>query len=176
MFVIHSIFGILDHLSGALRVRLRRLILKLGATPDLSFINEDLAIGGVCKTDGLWKSGIQAVLDLRQEAHDDPEVIRKYSLDYLKIGVPDRGTPSAEDALHALEWIEEQLRNKKKIFIHCNLGRGRAPLLACIYLISQGMNVENAINLVKGVRSYTYFNSDQLKCLYGFRNGKLGKT
>ncbi|MFQ5970360.1 MAG: dual specificity protein phosphatase family protein [Nitrososphaerales archaeon] len=151
-------------------VRLRRIFLNASGKPDTSFINPNLAIGGVCSVERLWRDGIRAILDLREEAEDSQEDLQKYSMIYIRIGLPDRGTPTFEDASNALNWIRSNLDKNKKVFIHCNLGRGRAPLLACIYLMSAGMNAETAIRSVKRVRKYTYFNSKQLQWIHEFQN------
>ncbi len=165
-------FGPSDHIGGAFTVRLRRLFLNLRKKPDLSFINPDLAVGGFCSVEGLWKYGINAILDLREEARDDDQILKKHSINYLRIGLPDRGIPSNGDVQHALEWIKSNLENNKRVFIHCNLGRGRAPLIACAYLISQGMSVDTAISEVKRKRSFMYLNSKQIKWIREFQNNQ----
>lgn len=126
-------------------------------------VTSNLFIGSVNEIKNLNKIKINTILDLREENHDNYNELKKYSIDYLRVGIPDRDVPSIEQAKTVLQWISSNLEKKRRIFIHCNLGRGRAPLIACIYFIEHGMNKLEALQLIKNIRSYTYFNSKQLK-------------
>ena len=166
-------FGTFDHLKGAGQVRLRRFLFRLQGRPDISFINPNLGVGGVSSVKGLWKCGIKAILDLRDESQDDPIELEKYSIDYMNLKVPDRGTPDLEYATKAVHWIKSNIDQDKKVFVHCNLGRGRGPLLTVMYLISQGMNPDDAIVHVKNIRPYSFFNRKQLNWLREFGKKKI---
>jgi len=48
------------------------------------------------------------------------------------------------------------------------LGRGRAPSMGALYLISQGMRSDKAIKNIKKIRKYSYFNKKQLRMIYDF--------
>jgi len=165
-------FGTFDHLSGACRVRLRRYVLNLRGKPDISFINPNLGVGGASSVTSLQKCGIQAVLDLRAEAQDDPKELQKYSMEYMSIEIPDRGIPDFEYATRATMWIKSNIDQGKKVFVHCNLGRGRGPLLTVTYLVSQGIKCDEAIKHVKTVRPYSFFNKKQLQWIHEFENRK----
>jgi len=128
-------FGKLDHVSGAVLVRARRLLLKAKNNPDISFLNSNLGVGGACNVEGIANDGIKSILDLREESMDNPEHIKKFGINYLRIKISDRGTPSIQDTMMAVEWIKSQLSDNDKVFIHCTLGRGRGPLLAVLYLM-----------------------------------------
>jgi protein-tyrosine phosphatase len=165
-------FGTFDHLSGAFRVRLRRYVLNLRGKPDISFINPNLGVGGVSSVKSLQKCGIQAVLDLRLEDKDDPKEIQKHSMEYMSIEIPDRGTPDFEYAIRATIWMKSNIDQGKKVFVHCNLGRGRGPLLTVTYLVSQGVKCDEAIKIVKTIRPYSFFNKKQLQWIHEFENWK----
>lgn len=149
-------------------MRLRRFFLNVKNMPDLSIVDSNLYIGGFCKIKNLSDYGIQAILDLREEGEDDSKDLEKYSMQYLRIGIHDRGIPTLHDTQSALDWIRHHLNDNKKVFIHCNLGRGRAPLMACLYLISKDVERRSAIKLVKKSRKYTYFNQNQLQYINKF--------
>lgn len=156
-------FSKFDHIIGAINVRVHRFVQLLLNRPDVSIVTSNLFIGGVNEIKNLNKIKINAVLDLRKENHDDYDELKNYSIDYLRVGIPDRDVPSIEQTKTVLQWIDSNLGKKRRLFIHCNLGRGRAPLIACIYFIEHGMNKLEAIQLIKNIRSYTYFNSKQLE-------------
>lgn len=161
-------FTAFDHVNGAILVRFRRFFLKIINKPDISLINSNLYVGGASDIESLVKTGIRDILDLRYELQDDPEMLEKYAINYLRIRIHDRGIPNIEDTVNAINWIRDNINNNRKVFLHCNLGRGRAPLLAVIYLISEGMQHHDAIKLVKKNRVYTYFNKKQLQLIKEF--------
>lgn len=161
-------FGIIDHIIGAILVRIRRKSLSIMRKPDVSFINNRLAIGGVCDLDILAENEFSCILDMREETSYDNQEISKYFIHYLHIPTADRYAPTLDQTYQAIRWIKNNLDNNKKIFIHCNLGRGRGPMMACLYLISNGVAFDEAIKSVKHSRRYTYFNSIQLQFLKEF--------
>jgi len=164
----YSMMDIIAHAYGAVGIRIRRYFLKRRDMPDLSFINENLCVGGVCSIQSLSRNGIQAILDLREEARDNTKEFAKYSINYLKVGIRDRKTPDKDQLNQILDWIRINVEGGKKVFVHCNLGRGRAPSIAAAYLISQGMDSKNSIKLIKKTRRYAYFNREQQKFLEEF--------
>lgn len=158
-------FSKIDHVIGAILVRLRRRQLKSLRKPDLSLIIPNLYIGGSTEINLLSQNNISSILDLRKENKDNHNELKKFSIDYLQIKIPDRDIPNNDQINSAISWINSNLKNNRKVFVHCNLGRGRAPLIACLYLISKGMTYTEAITHVKKRRRYTYFNQKQLKKL-----------
>jgi len=163
-------FGIVDHAYGALTVRINRFLLNAKKTPDISFVDKNLGVGGATNIEFLAKNNIKCILDLREETEDDPEQLKKYQINYLRIKIPDRSIPTLSDAKNGINWIKSNIEQKKKIFIHCNLGRGRGPLYAILYLISQGKDKDDAIRHVKKIRTYTYLNKHQLKLINEFQD------
>lgn len=163
-------FNKLDHITGAILVRIRRKSYSLLGKADASFLDSNLAIGGVCNTAVLSKNGFNCILDMREEDKHDEELISKLGINYFRIPVTDRKTPTMSDTYQAIDWLKKNLQENRKIFIHCNLGRGRGPMIACLYLISKGIQASEAIKMVKRTRRYTYFNKNQIQFLYAFFN------
>lgn len=161
-------FGIIDHVSGAWQVRIRRTFFLILKKPDASYINKNMAVGGHCSIKSLVKNNFECILDMRQESQDDDNEIKKYSINYLSVPVKDRINPNPSQVKEVIKWIDENMSKNKKIFIHCKLGRGRAPTIACLYLISKGMTPNNAILFVKKNRRYTYFNKKQINFIQNF--------
>jgi len=164
-----KIFNKYDHIEGAIKVRIHRFFLHLNGKSDASFIKQNLFVGGVNNMEILSKDGFNAILDLRKEKEDNSSELQKYSIDYLSIKIPDRNVPTFDEAISVNKWIKTNLEKGKKIFVHCNLGRGRSPLVVCSFLISEGMSELDSIQLLKKHRKYVYLNSKQLKWLYEFK-------
>ena len=96
-------FNKVDHASGAARVRIHRFFLGIKKNPDMSFLEENLGVGGASDIEGLAKSGIKSILDLRDEIEDNPDEIKKYKINYLRIKIPDRSIPTLSDAKNGVE-------------------------------------------------------------------------
>jgi len=163
-------FSTFDHVTGAIGVRVRRFYLSVRKKPDLSFLDTNLGVGGACNIEDLTKEGIQSILDLRQEKGDNPHELEKYNIKYLQIKIADRSIPTISEIKKGIEWIALNIEQKKKVFVHCNLGRGRGPLLVILYLISKGQDKDEAIKYVKKIRRYSYLNKNQLKLIDEFQN------
>lgn len=163
-------FSTFDHLYGALTVRIHRYINKKKKSADISLINSNLFVGGTNDIEIIAKNNIQAILDLRKESHHDEDRLNKFSIQHFKLSIPDRNTPTLEETQNAIKWIDSQIIQNRKVFVHCNLGRGRGPLMVILYLISKGMNSESAINFVKKKRPFTFLNKKQINFIKEFQN------
>lgn len=159
-------FNTLDHLLGAITVRFHRIM--LGKKPDISLINQNLSVGGVSKIEYLAREGIMAIVDMRAEAQDNPTEIKRFKMNYARLSVQDRGVPDLNEVLHMITWIRDKHKQGFKVFIHCNLGRGRGPLMTVLYLIAEGMKTDEAIQIVRKARPYCYFNPIQLHMIKKF--------
>lgn len=161
-------FSFLDHICGAIDVRANRFFLKTFRKPDATLISNNIFLGGVNDIDILDNIGINAILDLREEVSTDLLELKKHSISFLNLKIKDRTCPTNEQAIQAIQYIHEILKKNEKIFVHCNLGRGRAPLILCLYLISTGMKNHDAILLIKSKRRYVFLNKIQLTFLENF--------
>jgi protein phosphatase slingshot len=98
---------------------------------------------------------ICAVYDMDPLFPDDPDLI------YLKVPVIDK--PTADIAKHfdkAIDFIDESVKNRKGVLIHCVYGVSRSSTLVCAYLIKKhGMSVSSAIKHVKARRPHANPNS-----------------
>ena len=163
-------FGTIDHVTGAARVRIRRFYLKAKNKPDISFLDSNLGVGGATNIEFLVKKNIQSILDLRDEAEDDLNELKKHNISYLRIKIPDKSIPTFSNIKKGVDWITSNIKQKNKVFIHCNLGRGRGPLFAVLYLISQGKDKDESIKYVKKIRRDAFLNKKQLKLINEFQN------
>lgn len=113
----------------------------------------------------LLKKGITADISLEGEKQDYPFGV-KY---YLWLPTPDHTPPSQEQLEIGVNFIRELLKNKIKIYIHCQRGHGRAVTLTAAYLITKGMTPKEAIKFIKNKRPSIHPNPKQIKALEKFQ-------
>ena len=151
-------FSIFDLVIGAAGIRLMRKYKKIRNIPDLVFVTDNLAFGGITPYNELFKSKIDIVIDLRAEAAQ--ENVDNNSLVYHKIDLKDGGVPTDSQIIQVHKLINEGKKRNKIIFIHCNLGRGRATLITMSYLLNEGYEWETAMKKIK-TRRFVYRNKKQ---------------
>lgn len=154
-------FSIFDLVIGAVGIRLTRLIKKITNKPDIVFVTQNIGFGGNTNYQELLEIGVTSILDLRKEKSHS---VSHEKISYLKIGIPNGGIPNENQIIQMKDWINKKTSNNEVIFIHCNLGRGRATLLTSLYLASKGMNFESIMKLIT-TRRFVYLNKKQLFCL-----------
>ena len=158
-------FSKLDLIVGAFGIRAIRKYRSFCNSPDMEFVKENLSFGGFTSYSELEKKGITAILDLRAEVPE--EKIFKSKLRYKKIRVTDSGIPSSSQITQIIDWIRGYLDSKEKVFVHCNLGRGRASLAIALYFIHEGFSLESSLKIIKK-RKFIYLNKKQLDFLKNY--------
>lgn len=125
--------------------------------------NECCQKKGIIKT--LLKEGIKADISLEKTRIDAPFGV-KY---YLWLPVKDHTALNPLQFKIGVSVIEQLVREKKKVYIHCAKGHGRAPTLVVGYLIIKGMALKEAIEFLKSKRSGVYIRPKQLNALKNFQ-------
>ena len=159
-----KMFSKLDLLIGAAGIRLVRKYRNFRKIPDIVFVKKNLAFGGYTPYDDLKKLKIDFVLDLREEK---PKPTSSNMIDYQKIGIPDGKIPEKFQIKEIISILQDKLDAGRTVFIHCNLGRGRATLITLLYLIHDGMDQSSALKLVRK-RPFVYLNRTQLNFIKNF--------
>jgi len=164
-------FSIFDLVIGAVGIRLMRKYKKIRNIPDIVYVKKNLAFGGVTSYSELIKLKIDSVIDLRAET--PIKNIENNLIEYHKIGFLDGDVPtfSQIDMVHKI--INEGEKQGKTVFIHCNLGRGRATLMTMSYLLKQDLDWNGALKKIKK-RRFVYLNKKQWSFLEKLSNGNLG--
>lgn len=123
----------------------------------------------------LEQSGVKAILDVTAEFDGLDWSAQAEDLAYLNIPVLDHQSPSTEDLLKAINWIDNQLRAGRPAVIHCALGRGRSVFVTAAYLLSKnkGMSVDDALRQIKDIRSTANLNKAQFNALSKIHSLKL---
>ncbi len=123
---------------------------------DFDWITETIAVGGwVAEYD--WprlarEERIRAVVDLREEARNDPALLAAHGLDYLHLPTTDRGPVSAAMIERALAFLRSQAAAGRPTLIHCRHGIGRSAMVALCALVDRGDAPLDALERAKTAR------------------------
>jgi protein tyrosine phosphatase (PTP) superfamily phosphohydrolase (DUF442 family) len=88
---------------------------------NLSWITDSLAVGGSFRPRDVRRlraQGVTAVLDLREEASDDAELLTRHGIQFLRLPTPDAHPPSQPDFERGVEWVLDQQAAGNKVFVH----------------------------------------------------------
>jgi len=134
---------------------------------NLSWVTEDLAVGGrfpIEATEQLARSlSIRAIVDLRREACDDEHILRQHGIRLLHLPTQDCCGIALPQIWEGVRFIDEQLRNGGRVYVHCEHGIGRSPLLTCCFLLERAHSPLAALRLVKSARPCVSPTPDQLQ-------------
>ena len=114
-------------------------------------ITENLYVGGSIEDwKPLKKLGLTANLNLQSEHQDHfdgsaPEAS-------LWLPAPDWFGPKVATIETGARYIAMMVEAGHKVYVHCRHGAGRAPIVGSAYLVTTGMDVDEAIQLVRSKR------------------------
>lgn len=115
--------------------------------------------------DKLKKEGISTDVSLEEERIDTP-----FGVDfYIWIPVKNHTAPTQEQLDFGASVLEKLVLLKKKIYVHCQNGHGRAPTVVAAYLIKQGKTIDEAIDFIKSKRSVIHLEEVQKESLIEFQ-------
>eukprot|EP01132_Coremiostelium_polycephalum_P000991 gene991-1257_t len=102
----------------------------------------------------LVKNDIQAVVNLCDEYDGPLSEYSKHSIDQLHLPVVDHYEPSVQEIRQAIQFIEDKVSKRHRVFVHCKAGRGRsAAIIICWIAYSQKISLERAQRLLVEKRS-----------------------
>jgi protein-tyrosine phosphatase len=103
--------------------------------------------------DFLLDAGINAVVNIRAERHDDFKLYERHGIDYIQLPVLDILIPPPEVLDEGVAFIHKHVEAGNKVLVHCAKGRGRAVTLLAAYLMRyEGMSFDEADRLVSEKR------------------------
>ena len=114
----------------------------------------------------LMKVGVKSIIDLREEREKSTIKIPS-GIEYYNFPIKDNSVLDPDSLSNLIDTVKK-FSEKGYIYIHCRLGRGRAPMAVIAYLISEKMPLEKAYLTVYNIRPYSYLNLAQRKAIYEF--------
>lgn len=114
--------------------------------------------------DKLKKKGITVDISLEEKRIDTPLGIEFY----VWIPIKNHVAPTNEQFDFVVTVLEKLVSMKKKIYVHCQNGHGRAPTMVAAYLIKKGKEVNEAIDFIKAKRPTIHLEKVQKESLVKF--------
>lgn len=116
-----------------------------------------LAVGGSFGPDRAdllaREHAIRAVVDLRGEACDDIDALRRHGVAHLHLPTEDHGGVALPMLTRGVEFVSAHLDRHERVLVHCEHGIGRAPSLALCVLVARGLAPLDALTLAKDRRA-----------------------
>ncbi len=142
-----------------------------------SEIMPQLFVGGQYSRQGWSKMsswGITSVVNMRKEFDDQTKGIAPAR--YLHLPTIDDDAPSLDQLQVGVDFIREELDSGGIVYVHCGAGVGRAATMAAAYLVSTGLDVEEAWHHIRTVRPFIRPSIVQVRMIEHFaarcRNGR----
>lgn len=140
---------------------------------EYSQITDEIFIGTnmCCQTHfdkGLLVKGVSADISLDNEKVDSP-----FGVDFFSwIPVVDHEAPSEVQFELGVVILDKLVKLKKKVYVHCVHGHGRAPTMVAAYFVSRGDSVQGAIEGIKQKRPSIHLDDVQIEALEKFSKKK----
>ena|SRR3989338_7535777 len=113
----------------------------------------------------LLRKRIKADISLEEKRLDQP-----FGVDYfLWLPTKDHQAPAMKQLRMGVAFLKEALKQKIKCYVHCQRGHGRAPTLVAAFLVSEGMDTQEALALIKKKRPDIHPNKRQMAIVKKFK-------
>lgn len=108
--------------------------------------------------------GIEADMSLEEERVDTPFGVEFYTW----IPIQNHTAPTHEQLQFGVSVLGELVAMKKKVYVHCRNGHGRAPTMVAAYLIAKGKDAKGAVDFIKTRRPSMHLEAVQEDSLQEF--------
>ncbi|EAU66581.1 protein tyrosine phosphatase 1, mitochondrial, putative [Stigmatella aurantiaca DW4/3-1] len=112
--------------------------------------------------------GITAVIDLRAERCDDEVALAQLGIELLRLPVVDRYPPSVAQLWQGVEWALPRVLKGGRLYVHCEHGVGRGPLMGLAVMVARGWEAHEAYRKLRKARWQATLNDRQLEGLADF--------
>ena len=129
-------------------------------------ITANLFLGSQYSLPGLQRLkalGITAIVNMRMHSMYDESSYNGFK--YLHLPTPDNTPPSLAILIKGADFVDEEIKNNGKVYIHCRQGLGRGPTMTIAYLLKTGLTFEDAYATVKRVRTFIHPRISQIERL-----------
>jgi dual specificity MAP kinase phosphatase len=129
-------------------------------------ISAHIYLGGQYNLNGLKKlklMGITAIVSMREDSIYNEAHFEGFK--FLHLPTIDNTPPKMDDLIKGTEFIEAEINNNGKVYIHCRQGLGRGPSMVIAYLLKMGTTFDDAFALVKSVRPFIHPTPKQIQRL-----------
>ncbi|HEY8780766.1 MAG TPA: dual specificity protein phosphatase [Mucilaginibacter sp.] len=124
------------------------------------FIGSQYNLLGLKKLKAL---GVTAIVNMRM--HNTYNEAVHEGIKYLHLPTVDNSPPPLDVLVKGADFIDEEIRNKGIVYVHCRQGLGRGPTMAMAYLIKLSMTYKEAYDMVRKVRIFINPRPGQVKRL-----------
>jgi protein-tyrosine phosphatase len=107
--------------------------------------------------------GVTAIVNMRM--HNDYSDAVHEGIKYLHLPTVDNTPPPLDVLIKGADFIDEEIKRKGIVYVHCRQGLGRGPTMAMAYLIKTGLTFEDAYAMIKKVRVFINPRPGQIKML-----------
>ncbi|MFW9984697.1 MAG: dual specificity protein phosphatase family protein [Candidatus Odinarchaeota archaeon] len=115
----------------------------------------------------LMDEGIEVLVTAMEESLNE-DLVKDVGLEYHYYPVAPYGTPTLQQINDFVALVNTNRVKNRPVAIHCYMGWGRTGTLLAAYLISEGMNAEEAIYEVRDKRSGSIETRGQEKILHRY--------
>ncbi|MDB4963841.1 MAG: Dual specificity protein phosphatase [Myxococcales bacterium] len=145
-------------------------------TLNLSWITSGLAVGGSFPCEAVERlvseHRIGAVVDLREEACDDAQLLRAHAVELLHLPTEDHGPICPRMLDDGITFVATHLARGRRVLVHCEHGIGRSALLALCVLVDGGLAPLEALELAKTRRALVSPSPAQLAAWSAWLHGR----
>lgn len=96
----------------------------------------------------IYTAGIRSIVNLCAECYDLHEAEEKYGFKVYYLPVPDEYAPDLESLIKLIEWVDQEVDQKRKTLVHCRFGVGRTGTVLTAYLFHLGYSREEAEDIL----------------------------
>jgi len=135
-------------------------------------------ISSVSDIEFIKNQGINSVLCLVEESElyfesieEYENILKKYNIELKHIPIKDFNAPTLNQIIEAVKWIEFNIKNNKKVLVHCFGGLGRTGTIISSFLVYyKRISADEAIEFVRLLRPGSVESFSQVQAVRKFES------